>query len=72
LNIAEKVRVHSVSDEGQFSGTLDWSKLDEALRADFAGFDFPQERRKPKQSTGTHITLYLKNPTSNRMLKKYS
>ena len=72
LNIAEKVRVHSVSDEGQFSGTLDWSKLDEALRADFEGFDFRQERRKPKQSTGTHITLHLKNPTSKDQLQEFS
>jgi HSP90 family molecular chaperone len=71
LNVADKVRICSVSDEGNFSGNLDWAKLDEALRPDFEGFDFRQERAKPKQATGTHITLHLKNPTSKDQLQQF-
>jgi len=71
LNIATKVSISTVSDDGGFRGTVDWTKLDDALKHDFAGFKFDQEPRKRNAPTGTHITLFLKNPTSVDALQQF-
>jgi Histidine kinase-, DNA gyrase B-, and HSP90-like ATPase len=71
LNVATKVSISTVSDDGGFRGTVDWTKLDEALKHDFPGFKFDQEPRKKNSPTGTHITLSLKNPTSVDALEQF-
>lgn len=70
LNIAERVSVRSVSEDGEFAGILDWSKLEDALRPDFPGFNFAHTKRKSKQASGTHITLSLKSPPSVDQLQE--
>jgi hypothetical protein len=71
LNIATKVSISTASDDGGFRGTIDWTKLDDALKHDFTGFKFDQEPRKRNAPTGTHITLSLKNPTSVDALQQF-
>ncbi|MGD1042010.1 MAG: ATP-binding protein [Sedimentisphaerales bacterium] len=71
-NIANKVIINTVSEEGQFKIELDWAHLDEALKPDFDGFDL-HHRPKPRQlGTGSHIILGLKNPTSTDILDSYA
>jgi hypothetical protein len=72
VNIARKVRIQTVSIEGQFDIDLDWSSLEEALRPDFGGFDLQESPRKKGQATGTHITLSLTSPTSEEFLESYA
>lgn len=71
LNVATKVTIYTVSDDGSFRGSIDWNRLDEALKHDFKGFRFDQETRKRGEHTGTHITLSLKNPTSVDALEEF-
>jgi hypothetical protein len=71
-NISSKLSIDTISDEGHFAVELDWSRLDEALKADFEGFDLHEHRRPAKAATGTHIVLALKNPTSEDMLDVYA
>lgn len=70
LNIADRVTVQTVSEDGQFDGTLDWTKLDDALKPSFSGFDF-DHRVRDNRHTGTHLTLKLRNPTSRDQLDKF-
>jgi hypothetical protein len=71
LNISDRVRLDTVSDDGKFSGTLDWSKLDEALRPDFQGFSFERSQRL-KEHTGSHLTIKLKSPPSKDQLERFA
>lgn len=64
LNISTRVAIHSAADEGEYSGVIDWTKLDEALTSNFAGFDFKTKKASRSKPHGTHIVLTLKNPTS--------
>ncbi len=70
LKIADRISIHTVSEDGIFEGTIDWTKLEEALRPDFEGFNFNHAKRKSNKSTGTHITLSLKNPPSMDQLQQ--
>ena len=71
LNIADRVVVTTISEDGKFEGTLDWTKLDEALKPSFSGFDFDHQKHGAQQ-TGTHLVLKLKNPTSRDQLDKFA
>jgi len=72
LNVANSIRVYSISDEGEFSVTIDWTKLEEGLRADFPGFSVDDKKKRKGTGTGTHIFLNLKNPTSKDHLEKFA
>jgi hypothetical protein len=63
--------VQSCSEEGQFSVTLDWTRLDDALKTDFSGFDHEQDKPK-KGEHGTRIVLSLKNPTAKSQLDDFA
>lgn len=71
LNISDRVRLDTVSEDGKFSGTLDWSKLDDALRPNFNGFSFEHSPRT-KEHTGTHLTIKLKSPPSKDQLERFA
>jgi hypothetical protein len=71
LNISERVRLDTVSEDGKFSGTLDWSKLDDALRPDFHGFNFERSPRA-KEHAGSHLTIKLKSPPSKDQLERFA
>jgi hypothetical protein len=71
LNIASQVTLNTVSEDGQFTGTLDWTQLDEALKPTFAGFNFAHKRRDGRH-TGTHLLLKLKQPTSKDQVDSFA
>ena len=71
LNIADRVRLETVSEDGKFSGVLDWSKLDEALRPDFPGFIF-DHTPSTKGHTGSNLAIKLKNPPSKDQLERFA
>jgi hypothetical protein len=51
-NIANKLVINSISEEGQFKIELDWAHLDEALKPGFEGFDLHQSKRPKRLGTG--------------------
>jgi Histidine kinase-, DNA gyrase B-, and HSP90-like ATPase len=71
LNISDRVHLDTISEDGKFSGNLDWSKLDEALRPDFPGFNF-DHTPSVKGYAGTHLTIKLKNPPSKDQLDRFA
>lgn len=71
-NIASKVKIYSVSDDGEFSVTVDWTRLKEALEPGFGGFPCEEKQRKRGQSTGSHILLKLKYPHTEAQLDEYA
>lgn len=71
LNIASKLRIYSISEDGEFDGGIDWGKLDDALKPEFPGFAFNHAKRNKHQVTGTRITLSLNNPTSKDHLEQF-
>jgi hypothetical protein len=71
LNIANKVDVRTVSKEGEFQTSIDWARLDEALRPDFEGYPLEERTVGSGGATGTVIQLYLKQPTTKQHLDKF-
>lgn len=70
LNIASKVQIESHATKENFTATIDWNQLDDALRPEFQGF--PCEATKAKGGhSGTEILLWLKNPTTKAHLDKF-
>lgn len=72
LNIATKVRILSISEDGQLEATLDWTRLEDSLKSDFPGFPVNIIKRKKKHATGTKISLVLKSPTSKDHLDEFA
>jgi HSP90 family molecular chaperone len=71
LNIADSLLIESVSSEGRFRVVLDWTKLDEALNANFEGFPLESRTKKRDEATGTRITLKLRHPTTKSDLDDF-
>jgi hypothetical protein len=71
LNIATKLRVQSVSHEGNFTTEIDWADLDRALTPEFAGYPVEKHATRGKATTGTAITLSLKQALDNRDLEDF-
>ena len=71
LNIADHVTVDTISEEGHFKGTIDWTKLDEVLKPSSGGFEFVHEKVDHKHF-GTHLCLKLRNPTSRDQLDTFA
>lgn len=72
LNIARHLRILTISEDGKFEVNLDWSRLDEALKEDFEGYELIETTRRKDRGTGTHITIDLISPTSTDYLDKYA
>lgn len=71
LNIADRVTISTISEDGKFDGTLDWTKLDEALKPSFPGFEFDHQKTENRH-TGTHLGLKLRNPPSRDQLDTFA
>ena len=71
-NIANRLAINSISEEGHFKIELDWGHLDEALKSDFDGFDLHMSPKPKRIGTGSHIILGLKIPTSVDVLDNYA
>jgi HSP90 family molecular chaperone len=72
LNIADKVIIDTVSDEGRHRGEIDWTQLDHALQPGSSGYDFQHTKTVLAEKTGTHLCLKLRNPASRDQLIKFS
>ena len=71
LNIADRIEVRSFSDDGAFFVRVDWARLEDALKPDFAGYPHTHTPKEAGQSTGTIFKLILRNPTSRDQLQKF-
>ena len=71
-NIANKLSIETLSKDGHFCIELDWTRLEEALKSEFEGFDLYESQKPKRIGTGSHIILGLKNPTSEEMLDIYA
>jgi Histidine kinase-, DNA gyrase B-, and HSP90-like ATPase len=71
LNIANRIEVRSYSEQRAFRIELDWSRLEEALKANFEGYPHDDELRGNAQATGTIVRLNLKNPTTKDQLEDF-
>lgn len=70
LNIASKIEIESYSASEKLKATIDWDKLDEALKEEKVGFPYHVDKNRKKYH-GTQIKLTLKNPTTKAHLDKY-
>lgn len=70
LNIASQAVIETFSSDGHFAVTIDWSRLDEAMKESFPGYDITDGRGRFKEF-GTVITLTLKNPTEKNHLEAF-
>jgi hypothetical protein len=71
LNIATKIEVRSFSDEGDFKVEVDWSRLEEALKPDFEGYNHKHGDKSPGQGNGTIFRLFLRTPTNKDQLDEF-
>jgi histidine kinase/DNA gyrase B/HSP90-like ATPase len=63
VKIANVVTIQTISADGQFKLTIDWRRLEQALKDESQGFELSEENPSRSAKTGTHIVLDLKNPT---------
>lgn len=71
VKIATAVNIRTRSEEGEFEVQFDWSQLDEALKPEFEGYALTEKPIRKGLGTGAHITLRLRNPTSEDILDAY-
>lgn len=71
-NIAKTLTIDTISDEGKFDIVVDWTHLEEELKETGGGYELHQSKKPGGLSTGTHITLGLSKPTSDRVLANYA
>lgn len=71
-NIASKIKIKTLSEDGEFQVELDWANLDEALKPDFDGYDLIESPKDKRKKSGTHIVLGLRKPTDDEVLDTYA
>ena len=71
LNIAKKVEIRTVSDDGEFVILIDWMQLEQGLKGESDGFSYVPSKARGKPR-GTHIKLTLKTPCSDEQLDQFA
>jgi len=67
INIARSIRIETASEDGHWTGEIDWGGLHDALKPEFEGFPF--QGGAGKSSHGTWIELRLKQSTKSIVLE---
>lgn len=68
INIAKSLKIQTSSEDGFFSGEIDWQILEKALAPDFEGFPFQQG--STKSFRGTWLELRLKTHSDRSLIER--
>jgi len=71
LNIANKISIKTVSEDGLFKTEIDWMLLDEIIKSPTQGYIYTKDVKSQDSSTGSIIKLFLKGPTTKTHLDAF-